>query len=130
LAHTATGGTPIDVPLYRRLDSNWQAIQDRFIQEIDADYGVYEGRTFKLEKFALWLARENIPWPRTATGQLNLEDDTFKDLAQIYPRLRPLRQLRQALSGMRLHQLALSGTGRNQCFLNPFGSSRPQSSFQ
>jgi DNA polymerase family A len=31
--------------------------------------------------------------------------------------------LRQALSGMRLHNLALSKTGRNQCFLNPFGSS-------
>jgi hypothetical protein len=37
LAHTATSGTPIDTPLYHRLNSKWELIQDHFIREIDTD---------------------------------------------------------------------------------------------
>jgi len=90
--------------------------------EMDRDYGLYDGRTFKQDRFAEWLIRENIAWPLTDTGQLSLEDDTFNDLARTYPKLKPVRQLRQALSGMRLHDLAISKDGFNRCFLNPFGS--------
>jgi DNA polymerase family A len=115
-------GVPIDVPLFNRLQTNWGAIQDRLITEVDLDYGVFEGRVFKHDRFAQWLIRENIAWPLTETGQLSLEDDTFNDLAKTYPKLKPIRQLRQALSGMRLHDLAVSKDGFNRCFLNPFGS--------
>jgi hypothetical protein len=114
-------GVPIDVPLFNRLQTNWGAIQDRLITEMD-NYGLYEGRSFKQNRFAELLMRENIAWPMTEMGQLSLEDDTFNDLAKTYPKLKPIRQLRQALSGMRLHDLAVSKAGFNRCFLNPFGS--------
>ena len=116
-------GVPIDVPLFNRLQTNWNPIQERLITEIDRDYGLFEGRVFKHNKFAEWLTRENIAWPLTETGQLCLDDDTFNDLSKTYPKLKPIRQLRQALSGMRLHDLKLSKHGFNQCFLNPYGSS-------
>jgi hypothetical protein len=117
-----TIGTPIDEELLERLDRNRDAILDRLIAEIDKDYHLFEGRTFKQDRFAQWLGRENIAWPTTESGQLDLRDETFKEMAETYPQLKPIRHLRQSLAGMRLHPHAV-GKGRNQCFLNPFGSS-------
>jgi len=123
LARTSTSGTWLDVPLCRRLAANWEAIQDRLIAEIDPQYGVYEGRTFKGEKFLRYLQRHNIAWPLLETGRLSLEEVTFRDMSVIHPYLLPLHQLRQALSAMRLHNIAIDRDGVNRCFLNPFGSS-------
>ena len=44
-------GVPIDVELLERLRTNWTSIQDRLITAIDADYHVYDGRTFKRDRF-------------------------------------------------------------------------------
>jgi hypothetical protein len=123
LAHTATSGTWLDVPLWRRLDASWEAIQDRLIARINPQYRIYEGRTFKTGNFIRYLVAQNIAWPLLDTGRLNLEEVTFRDMAVIHPQLLPLHQLRQALSDMRLHKLAIGKDGVNRCFLNPFGSS-------
>jgi hypothetical protein len=50
-------GVPIDVETLAELRHRWTGIQDDLIAEIDADYGVYEGRTFKAERFG----REQYP---------------------------------------------------------------------
>jgi hypothetical protein len=82
-------GPPIDVPMLDLLRRHWAAIQDRLIERIDADYHVFEGRTFKLERFEAWLVRVGIPWPRLESGRLDLSDDTFRQMARIY---RPWRR--------------------------------------
>jgi DNA polymerase-1 len=56
-------GTPIDVEMLAQFREHWTDIQDDLIAKIDADYGVYEGRSFKAERFAHWLANNNVPWP-------------------------------------------------------------------
>jgi hypothetical protein len=56
-------GVPIDVPMLAKLRQHWAQIQDRLIERIDADYGVFEGRTFKLDRFEAWLARSDTPGP-------------------------------------------------------------------
>ena len=53
-------GTPTDVPMKQKLLRRWESIQDRLIERIDADYGVYEGRTFKEDKFEAFCIREDI----------------------------------------------------------------------
>ena len=60
----------------------WFDIQDRLIADIDADYGVFDGRTFKIDRFAAWLSRTDIPWPRLESGQLDLSDDGLKEMAR------------------------------------------------
>jgi DNA polymerase I len=57
-------GTPIDVPTLELFRERWLDIQDQLISEIDAAYGVFDGRTFKAERFAGWLVANDIPWPR------------------------------------------------------------------
>jgi DNA polymerase family A len=123
LARTNLVGTPIDEELFGRLQHNWGPIQDRVIGEIDKDYHLYEGRTFKHDQFDRWLFEQNIAWPRTESGQVDLRDETFKEFSYTYPQLKPIRQLRQTLSGMRLHAHAVDKDGRNRPFHNPFGSS-------
>jgi DNA polymerase I len=113
-------GTPIDVEMLERLRAGWTAIQDQLIAAIDRDYGVFDGRTFKLDRFANWLAAEGIPWPRLPSGQLDLSDETFRQQARAYPRVSPLRELRSALSDMRLNDLAVGLDARNRTVLSAF----------
>jgi len=67
--------------------------------------------------------RAGIPWPRLESGALDLEDDTFKAMARAYPAVAPLRELRVALSQMRLADLAVGHDGRNRCLLSAFRAS-------
>jgi hypothetical protein len=83
-------GVPIDVPMLDRLREGWTGIQDELIAAIDADYGVYDGRTLKQELFAGWLARNRIPWPYLENGRLDMRDETFRQQAKAYPLVAPL----------------------------------------
>ena len=116
-------GVPIDVEMLQRLRTNWGQIKSDLIEAIDKDYGVYEGTTFKSGLFAGYLADNGIDWPRTETGRLQLDQDTFRDMAKRYPQLEPLKELRHALSDLRLEKLAVGPDGRNRTLLSPFGAS-------
>src|ERR1700730_370967 len=74
-------GVPIDVETLARLRHGWTGMQDQLIAEIDRDYDVYDGRTFKRDWFANYLVVNGLPWPRLETGQLDLSDDTFRQQA-------------------------------------------------
>jgi hypothetical protein len=119
-ARMERNGVPIDVETLEQLRAYWSDIQDQLIMEVDRDYGVYEGRTFKADRFAELLGRNNIPWPRLESGQLDLSDDTFRQMARAHPILAPLRELRVALSQMRLADVAAGRDGRNRVMLSPF----------
>jgi hypothetical protein len=115
-------GIPIDVPTLELLRKHWTDIQDDLIAEIDAGYGVYEGRTFKRDRWAHWLAGNGIPWERLESGQLDLSDDVFREMAKAYPAVSPIRELRHALSDMRLADLAVGSDDRNRTILSAFRS--------
>jgi DNA polymerase-1 len=115
-------GTPIDTDTLACLREGWAGIQGRLIAEIDAYYGVFDGRTFKSDCFAAWLADHGIPWPLLESGRLALDDDTFRQQAKAYPIVSPLRELRSALSEMRLNDLAVGRDGRNRTILSAFRS--------
>jgi hypothetical protein len=110
------------VPTLVRLREGWTGIQDRLIAAIDANYRVYDGRSFRSERFAGWLTRCNISWPRLENGQLDLDDDAFREMAKSHPAVSPLRELRSALAGLRLNDLAVGRDGRNRAMLSAFRS--------
>jgi len=131
VAHMEYNGIPVDTRMLSLFKHQWQSIQSQLIKAIDAVYHVYEDQQFKASKFADWLTQHNIPWPRTPSGALELKDDTFKAMAQCFPVLAPLRELRLALSQLRLSALAVGKDGRNRCSLSPFrartGRNQPSS---
>ncbi len=115
-------GTPIDVPTLELFRERWSDLQDQLISEIDAAYGVFDGRTFKAERFAGWLAVHNVPWPLLESGNLDLSDETFRQQARAYPLVSPLRELRSSLSDLRLNDLAVGADERNRTILSAFRS--------
>jgi hypothetical protein len=83
----------------------------------------YRPMTFSAERFAAYLTREDIPWPRLDSGVLALDDDTFREMARAHPAaVGPIRELRCALSQLRLQDLAVGSDGRNRVLLSAFGS--------
>jgi DNA polymerase-1 len=116
-------GIPIDVPMFEHLRSRWRDIQAALVAEVDARYGVFGGTTFKRDKFAAWLIANNIPWPRLGSGQLQMDDDTFRSMAKAFPAVAELRELRSALGKMRLFDdLAIGPDGRNRTAIMPFSA--------
>jgi hypothetical protein len=115
-------GTPIDVPTLTLLRENWEHIQDALITEIDSAYGVFDGRTFKANRWAAYLARNNIPWPMLESGQLALDQATFRQMAAAHSVVAPMHELRHALSELRLNDLAVGKDWRNRTILSAFRS--------
>jgi hypothetical protein len=115
-------GVPIDVVTLDLLRRHWVGIQDALIAEIDRNYGVFDGRSFRQERWQQWLAANGIPWPTLASGRIDLSDDTFRQMARAYPPVAPMRELRSALSEMRLADLAVGKDGRNRTLLSAFRS--------
>jgi DNA polymerase-1 len=127
-----SNGVPLDVEVLGLLKLKWGSIQDQLIAEIDGDYGVYDGRTFKTDRFEAYLMANDIPWPRLESGRLDMCDNTFRDMARSHPQIAPIRELRSALSEMRLANLYVGDDGRNRCLLSPFrartGRNQPSNS--
>lgn len=115
-------GIPIDTASLTILREHWNEIQSHLTRLVDAAYCVYDGRTFKADAFARYLATRGITWPTLDSGRLALDDDTFRQMARSYPELEPLRQLRVTLSQMRLSDLTVGSDGRNRCLLSAFAA--------
>lgn len=115
-------GIPIDVHTMSLLKLRWENIQDQLITQMDKDYGVYEGRTFKSQRWHEFLIRNDIPWPTLENGRLDMADDTFREMARSHPLVAPMRELRSSLSEMRLSSLQVGNDGRNRCLLSPFSA--------
>jgi hypothetical protein len=113
-------GTPIDTDRHRQICDRWEDIKLDLIYRVDADYGVFDHTSFNHQKFGEYLARNNMWWPRTATGMLDTTDETFRDMARIFPSLEKLRGLKHSLSGMHLNDLGVGRDGRNRAMLSPF----------
>jgi DNA polymerase I len=120
VAHMEYAGVPIDVDRLALLREHWVGIQDELIAAIDAEYHVYDGRTFKSDKFASWLAAAGIPWPRLDSGRLDMAGGTFRQMARAYPAVSPMRELRSSLADLRLNDLAVGRDARNRTLLSPF----------
>ena len=115
-------GVPIDVETLSMFRRQWEPIKTKLIEAVDESFGVFDGLTFMQDRFADYLIRNGIPWPTTDTGRLALDDDTFRDQVKSYPQVAPLRELRHALSEMKLEALEVGDDGRNRTMLRPLAS--------
>ena len=114
-------GIPMD-PLFHKFKERWQEICQGLVAEADSAFGVYDGITMKQDRLEAYLIREDIPWPRTPTGRLRTDDDTFKDMARRYPQLNPLRELHWTLGEMERFKVTLGPDDRNRFSMFPFGT--------
>jgi DNA polymerase I len=122
VAQMEVRGVPLDAVIFRQITHYWEEIKLDLINRIDADYGVFDGGSFNFQRFEQYCALEGINWPRHASGQLETKKETFREMARLYPKIEPLRELRSSLSELRLNKLAVGADGRNRAALMPFAS--------
>ena len=116
-------GIPIDTTSLQQIRVHWDEIKGRLIRDIDRDYGVYSGTTFRSSRWMDYTRSKGIVWPITDSGRPALDDDTFKQFSERYPKeIGPIRELRNTLGQLRLNDLSVGGDQRNRCMLSPFQS--------
>lgn len=119
-AATERAGIPIDMERHEFLTGVWDEIKADLIRTTDANYGVYEGETFKQDKFAAWVQTRRLTWPKREDGKLCLREKTFSDMAKRHPAVRPLHELRKTVSGLRIADLPIGADGRNRYSVMPY----------
>lgn len=122
IANMEYNGIPIDVKKLNILKKNWDFIKEKLISQVDKKYGVYEGTTFKMDKFTEYLHANKIPWEYSEMGLPVTRETFFKEQAKMYPQLKPLQELRYSLGQLKLNKLQVGEDGRNRTLLSPFAS--------
>jgi DNA polymerase I len=132
VARMEANGTPIDVKTWERLRAAWDRIREGLIEAVGSEYRVrdergnwwpiYDGTTFKYDRFDRYLVEQGISWPGLTSEALDLSDDAFRQMVKIHPQLAGLRETRHALSQLRLAELSVGRDGRNRCMLSPYSA--------
>jgi hypothetical protein len=116
-------GVPIDVETFGCLRDRWETIKAEIVRADDR-FGLFEGASFREDRFNVYLTERGQWWPRFQSGRPILDDDTFKSMLGFCPELAPVRKVRSALAETRLFRnLAVGRDGRNRCLLSPFATS-------
>lgn len=115
-------GVHVDKVWLEAFQSNSEKIKSRLIADTNQKYNVFEDGVFKQEKFKRFLRNNNIGWPLTISGLLDLREETFKEMALSYPILTELKDTRKVLAQLRLVPLPINTEGNvpAECF--PFGT--------
>ncbi len=123
VARMENTGIPIDVGTLSRLKSGWSDVVQHLVHKVDPICDVFEGTSFRTERFARYLVKHDIAWPRLDSGKLALDDDTFRQMAKRHPlEIGRFHELRHTLGQMRLSDLAVGSDGRNRVMLSPFAT--------
>jgi hypothetical protein len=119
-------GIPIDGLKMRSLRQYWSGMRVDLVRELDRPFGCYEildGEAhWRTELFADLLRRHGMNWPALPSGVLDLKDQTFREMAGLYPAIEPLRELRYSLSKLRLNDLTIGNDYRNRTPLWAYGT--------
>src|SRR5262249_34171777 len=126
MARQERRGIPIDRPLLGRVRQHWKGMQVDLVTELDRPFGCYEVADgvahWRKERFANYVRRNRMSWPRHPSGALDETDQTFREMAGRYPQIEPLRELRYSLSKLRLNDLSVGNDGRNRTPLWAYGT--------
>ena len=122
LASVENRGLPIDTASLAMLRDRWDGIRNRLIKTLDAPYEFYQDGSFVTKRLEQWLNAQAIPWPRLPSGNLCLDDESFKSMAVVYESLAPVHELRRTLATMRTFGLVTGHDGRSRVSLKPWRS--------
>ena len=125
LAAVEATGTPLDMPLVKRLVTHDQAIADGLVDVLGAAYpGVFrEDRSLDKKGLSKYLEGKGIPWPRTPkTGMPILDEKIRKEQVELYPEMKNLDELLRLQGRTRLgpEDLVIGSDGRNRTRFRPY----------
>jgi DNA polymerase-1 len=116
-------GIPVDLGSLTVLRERWPDVKSRIVALVNQQIPVFDGYTFKEDRWESVLDSHGISWPRHESGRLQLDDQTFRTMARAFPDLvGPVREVRESLAQLRLSKLAVGSDGRNRTLLSPFAA--------
>ena len=125
MAKAERRGIPLNLPLLTQTRRRWTDIRTDLVRELDR-FGIYEIKDgvahWRKARFAEFIERNRMSWPRLESGVLDEADETFREMEGRYPFIGPLRELRYSLSKLRLNDLKVGSDGRARCPLWAFGT--------
>jgi DNA polymerase-1 len=126
VAQIQARGMPIDMVLWDLVQENKKTVIDELLQQFDPSYGsnesIYdENGKWEDARFARWLIRSGIGWPRLDSGAFDLDADAFKIMFHV-PGIEGLHALRDSLRVIVGAKLPIGRDGRNRPSLFPFGT--------
>lgn len=120
-------GVPIDITILELLRNHWTDIQGDLIAAIDVDYGVYDGRTFKRDRFEILLNPERysmasagkrragfVPRYVPANGKELRDDRATARIASRFKRDAPQRSCRRTGCPQSHHTVGVSSQDQSQ----------------
>jgi hypothetical protein len=120
-------GMPIDVALWDLIQENKVAVIGQLLRQFDPshrdDDPIYtpDGK-WSHARVERWLMRSGVSaWPRTETGQLKLNNDTFRLMSHV-PGIEGLHALHDSINFIVKANLPIGRDGRNRPSLFPFGT--------
>jgi DNA polymerase-1 len=126
-------GLPVDVADIAALQSAWQDLRLHYIRQYDHLHLYDDEGHFHEDRFAALITARGWFWPRTErAGQYKMDSKTVGKMAQRYPELRPVQQLRDQIAELRLGAFlnTIGEDGRSRCPIMPFwtktGRNQPQ----
>lgn len=132
VARMEQAGVPIDLELLHELNQHWPDLKEATVRSVATTIPVFDELVFKADRFARWLSDQAIAWPHLPSGQLKLDDDTFKERARLHPQLEALRDVRRMMGQLRATGLDVGPDGRSRTLLSPFraktGRNQPSAS--
>jgi hypothetical protein len=123
-------GIPVDLRLLRSLQEHWAEFRTELVAQVEAEhrFNVYvptkSSFSFNYKAFDVLLVKEGLDkvWKRTSSGRPYLQDEYVKQMAEMFPRLEPLRVLRKTLSLLKTLDPPLGSDGRNRSSIKPFAA--------
>ncbi len=115
-------GVPLDADTFTLIRNNWEHIKMKLIQEIDKEFNFFDGLTFKTDRFAEYLQKNNIAWEYTELGHLRMDEETWDELSSIHIQLRPVHEIRKLLSKFKTLNITCGPDGNNRGSLFPFST--------
>ncbi|MBU6379321.1 MAG: DNA polymerase I [Gammaproteobacteria bacterium] len=115
-------GVPVDHDTLVALRRDWPGVRSRVIDQVDRGHGIFRDGRFDEGAFETWLRLQEINWPLTTSGRLDLTDEVWRDMSRLHPQVRPLRELRTTLLAFDPHALTIGRDGRNRTSLRPFST--------
>jgi DNA polymerase I len=122
VSRRSTGGTPIDLPLYREIVENLPAISCGLMNRDAINREIYADGTFNMRHFAQALRdRGIVRWPQTEmTRALRTDRRTLETMVLRHNELAPVRDLKSLLDVLDEQTIMVGPSGRNRCFQGPF----------
>jgi hypothetical protein len=126
MAQQERRGVPVDGQKLAHIRQHWQGMKTDLVSELDRPFHCYEivdgVAHFREQQFADLVRRTGMSWPQRESGTFDLREQTFREMAQRYPQLEPLRELRYSISKLRLNDLSVGTDNRNRTLLSAYGT--------